>query len=205
MLVETAKGVVTKQAGYNNSWSSYSTKQQYAGMGTTSYFTTIVVLQTPSFLGASKTLNVTLRVLKQGNNSNPTLRWALTTSDVNRDKYINTISEITAESDESQIVSGIHSFNNINASGVDSTITINTQKLKPSTTYYLYLWGYESGNWLTVYQPSGHSVSLDYSSGIVYIGDGSKFNSYLVYIHDGTRWDLYIPYLHDGVKWNLCS
>jgi len=205
MIIGTMDGTVTQQAGYDGGWHKYDTSKQYAGFGTTSYFTAIVVFQTPNFSGLSETINITLRVLKNGNNSNPTLRWALATSDANRDQYINTISEITNASDPFQIANGTHTFESISSGGTDSIITINTQNAKPSTTYYLYLWGYESGNWLTVYYPNTHSITVNYSGGIIYIDNGSEFEAYLVYIDNGTDWDLYIPYIDNGNNWDMYS
>lgn len=205
MATNTMNGSILNQAGYNDRWGNYGSTGQYAGFGTTSYFTTIVAFQTPAFQGVSEGVEITLCVTKNGNNSNPTLRWALATSDVNRNMYVNTTSEVTSESDSTQVAYGVHQFQGVTASGTNSTIVVETSDLKPSTTYYLYLWGYESDNWLTVYQSKSHSVSVGYNSGLVYIDSGNGFDAYVVYIDNSSGWDQCIPYIDNGSGWDMCS
>lgn len=42
-------------------------------------------------------------------------------------------------------------------------------------------------------------------AGLIYIDNGTGFDSYLVYIDNGTSWERYIPYIDNGTSWDLCS
>ena len=57
-----------------------------------------------------------------------------------------------------------------------------------------------------------HTVSEDVTvvataelQGLVYIDNGSGWDTYQVYIDNGTSWDMYIPYIDNGSGWNICS
>lgn len=39
--------------------------------------------------------------------------------------------------------------------------------------------------------------------GLVYIGDGQKYDAYFVYIYNGSSWDMYAPYIYNGTSWDL--
>jgi hypothetical protein len=205
MTTNAMTGTILNQAGYNGGWIKYGSDTHYAGFGTTSYFTTVIAFQTPAFLGMSEAVSISISAKKNGDNSNPTVRWALATSDVNRNIYVENNNEITQNDDSCQLKSGVYTFQGITTAAANHTLDIETSELKPSTTYYLYLWGYESNNWLTVYYPKNHSVSVAYTGGIVYIDDGNELEPYSAYIDNGSSWDLYLPYIDNGSGWDLCS
>lgn len=41
--------------------------------------------------------------------------------------------------------------------------------------------------------------------GLIYIDNGTNFDTYEVYIHNGTSWDRYIPYIDNGSDWDICG
>lgn len=49
------------------------------------------------------------------------------------------------------------------------------------------------------------SETVKLTAGLIYIDNGSGFDSYSVYIDDGTNLDRYIPYMDNGTTWVLCT
>jgi hypothetical protein len=93
--------------------------------------------------------------------SSQTYRYAITTSDGNRSSYGNT----TGSVDESnQLVQGTFTWNDIMAAAGTpyyQTLTINTDKLKGGTKYYLFIWPYASGGVMAL-QEEKYSLSVTY-------------------------------------------
>lgn len=94
---------------------------------------------------------------------------------------------------------------------------LDTDKLKPNTTYYLYFkrWiGWTNGTsgtngWTACYSPAYSSnsyIELTYETGgYVNIHDGTGFKKYSVYIHTDGTYKRYAPYVYKGSKWVPCN
>lgn len=84
-----------------------------------------------------------------------------------------------------------------------------SKSLSPNTTYYLWVFASSTAVPLSVYLPkSGYqfqtslaTITVDQSSGIVYIDNGSGFEAYQVFIDNGSTWEQYIPYIDNGTSW----
>lgn len=60
------------------------------------------------------------------------------------------------------------------------------------------------------YTPEGMSIAdailiPEEYAGLVYISNGTSWDSYMVYVSDGTNWNRHIPYISDGTNWNMCT
>ena len=159
-------------------WNYTTDGTSYAGFaGGTLYGVTILRFAVPAFSGLSEALQVAM-VMKMGmvaDGNNVTLRWALCSSDANRNRYKNTTAEVE---DEYQVDTGIVLFKGLTEYNETRSFTLDTRNLKPGT-WYLFLWA--SGNsGISLREVSGawgkHSVSMDYKSGGVRIQtpDGVK-------------------------------
>ena len=100
------------------------------------------------------------------------------------------------------------------SSGTVVRYPLDTDKLKPNTTYYLYMkryagWANTTANyngWTCCYSPATYPsysyIELTYEAGgYVNIHNGTEFKKYSVYIHNGTEFKRYVPYIHNGTKW----
>lgn len=162
----------------------------------------------------SKSINIVLTTYQT---SNPWGTSALITSSeltpsqihaLTTDAKAQAVSGYIAHFDCTQATSG-----NLSA-GTVIYYPLDTDKLKPNTTYYLYLkrwigWTNESGGtngWTCCYSPATYPsksyIELTYEAGgYVNIHDGSKFKKYAAYIHNGTAFKKHVPYIHNGTKW----
>ena len=189
---------------------SYGSAAEYAGFNYNSvYYPFILKFKTGSFSGVCSSITFSLSI-SDGKRDNAragkvALRYALCKSDANFSKYDKTIEAVT---DSNQIVSGRKTFSGLTTSAQNQTLSISTSALSANTTYYLVLWGDSTGgysqDYCTIMEPSGHSITLEYEAGVIYIDNGTKFEAYQVYIDNGTTWDLYIPYIDNGSGWDQC-
>ena len=152
------------------------------------------------FLGASESINFTM-LMSIGIGTDVTLRYALCSSDANKNSYVGTKNAVV---DQNQIVNGTFSLAGLSASVEARTITVPVTGLQPNTTYYLMLWASNdtgvsfkgiSSAW------GNYSTDLDYNSGLAWIGD----DPYQCYVRNGSNWDLCIPHVRDGADWHICS
>ena len=186
-------GLFLYQGGYiGSSWMGYDSESQtFAGAnGNGTYYTSITKIRTPAFSGTSK--NITLSMYIVANiGSNPTLRYALCTSDVNGDYYTNTYNAV---SDGTQIASGRVTLNGIFA-GANSyvDISIDTGRLEGNKEYFLYLWSdtppsnpqlvvlqgsnYHRSIAVTYYEPFSLSISAGTGSTITVARNGSYLSN----------------------------
>lgn len=204
MATNAKECTIGGQRCWNGGWTNYGTANTYAGTNTQSYYTYLLKFTIPEIIGVSDSVTFTLGMTK-GLGDTPTLRYALCTSDSNKDYYTNTNGAV---SEENQITSGTFTTEEVKAAVTYQKLTIPTKELKPGKTYYLFLWGYSEHSepgFVTVNATNHHAVSLGYNSGLVYIDNGSGFTAYQVYIDNGTSWDLCIPYIDNGTSWDLCN
>lgn len=193
-----------------------TTDAAYAGRNELDqYYAYVLKFTTPEFQGVSQNIDVAIWMYNNLNDTTVTLRYALCTSDANKTSYVNT-SEIV--SDTNQIATGTVTFDEL-ALSLDAlaiakksqTFSIETEKVESNKTYYLFLWAFDSEDTgveiisATSDYYGGHSVSIGYNSGIIYIDNGSSFDAYQCYIDNGSSWDLCIPYIDNGSNWDICG
>ena len=197
MATNSASSTIVSQSGYNGGWNDYGTKAQYVGYNGGKYYTYILKFTTPSFGGISEDLTIKLGMNVIAS-ATLILNYALCTSDANKEKYVKTYNTVT---DATQIAAGT-----VTLAEPLTELLISTANLKAATTYYLYLWGSNNKNVLaTVGVTSGHSASVSYNSGLVYIDSGRGFEAYTAHIDNGTGWDMVIPYVDSGTAWIICA
>lgn len=205
MAANTASATVVGQAyGYStlNGYTTYN--PAYAGFGSNNRYAFVLQFITPEFIGASESIAVDM-VMGIGVGENVDLRYAICTSDANITSYMGTTATVN---DENQVASGTLTIEGLTAVLEKETLTINTSALKPSTTYYLILWG-AGDTGVEIRQVNSewgdHSVSMGYNTGLVYIDNGSGLEAYQAYIDNGTGWDLCIPHIDNGTGWDVYS
>ena len=195
--------IVGRRTGSN----TYDTASSaYVGYGSsTTFYPYALKFTVPEFVGASSAVVFSLSMYggyRNGSKSSSVnLRWALCTSDANIDSY-NTAGAV---SDANQIVSGTVTFDGLNSStSTIKTLNIPTTALKPGGTYYLVLWGNNSGGYsgdtATINAASKHSAVLEYGSGVARIGDLVA----TVCRDTGAGWEFLIPNKEDGTSWEVC-
>lgn len=159
----------------SNNWTYNTYDNAYAGFaGGTLYGVTILRFTVPAFSGASEALRVGL-VMDMGIGENAALRWALCSSDANRERYLNTAEEVA---DENRVDGGVVSLAGLSSGTEMRSFSLPTRKLK-SGTWYLILWAAEStGISLKAVSSAwgDHSISLEYGGGCARIqtADGAK-------------------------------
>jgi len=179
-------------------WTYSTDGTAYAGFaGGTLYGVTILRFTVPAFSGLSEALKVGL-VMRDGMGDDVTLRWALCTSDANRDDYKNTADQVA---DENQADTGTVFFKDMTEYIGTRNFELPTKCLKPGT-WYLILWAAGSTG-VSLREVSGswgeHSVSLDYKSGGARIRTAEGVKMFGVY--SGAKKFL-IPYIktESGIK-----
>lgn len=200
------------QREYNGAWDSdYTSNSGYAGFtvnsnGTKNRRVMIIKFTTPAFKGVSVAVHVTHSAKENYANGDVTLRWALCTSDSNKSKYVGTGSAVT---DSNQIASGKKTYGGGTSSYMDWSLSIGSGTLKPSTTYYVFLWAYDISDGysylMQLNSASKHNITLAYYSGVVHLYNGSAWKTAVVWVYDGDEWKRAIPWVYDGEEWkNTC-
>ena len=151
---------------------SYGTAAAYMGYGNGSnYYDYVLAFTTGAFAGKSKTITLNIKMYNSGlGTSSRTYRWALLSSDANAkgsstttNFYYNTAKEVV---DENQIAQGTVTWAEVNKDN-HKTLTIDTDALKGSTTYYLVLWASSTNptSFITVSATQYHGdIIVDYDS-----------------------------------------
>lgn len=209
MATNTVTGtIVSHNRSHGSAWVGYNTTDYgYAGSNYSEYNTYILKFTVPEFVGVSESVAISLSMVQSSGGASVTLRYALCTSDANKDKYCDTYSAV---SDTYQVKSGTIALTDLVTSGSYKTITIDTSKVSSNSTYYLVLWAYTSTSdpnhvqfpRLDLTTPS---ITLNYNTGLVYIDNGSGFEPYEIYIDNGKSWDRYIAYVDNGTSWDQCG
>ncbi len=196
-----AKNVVCtnlSMAYSSNNWAYNTGDNAYAGFaGGTLYGVTILRFTVPDFSGASEALRVGM-AMSSGVGENVTLRWALCSSDANRDLYKNTTEEVT---DKNRVDGGTVRFEGLSNDVETRSFSLPTKKLKAGT-WYLILWAAENTGISLKYISSawgGYSVSLDYNSGCVRIQTADGVKRFSVYNGERKRLRPYIK-TESGIK-----
>ena len=202
MATNGMTGTVVGQRYYNGGWNSYNTSYAaYAGRTSSAYYPYILKFTTPAFVGVSEYVQIFFKY-HRGYGTEVTLWYSLCTSDSNYQKYQGT-SDVP--DDSNRISGGTITLSNIPSDNTvkGGTVSINSTLLKPSTTYYLFLWACGDTRYITVLNTSNHGVVLGYNAGLIHIDNGTSFDAYQVYVDNGTSWDLCIPYIDNGTDWEM--
>lgn len=159
--MSSASGTIVGQKTRSNSYSTTSTG--YIGVIDSKYYNYCLKFKTPTFVGTSTSLTITLNVSDNSPaNSTVPLRWSLCSSDANFSKY-QTSNSVT---DSYKIVSGTASFP-VTSAYKNVSFTVSTTSLNSNTTYYLIIYckaGATSSNSIVVNKASAHSVTLNYKA-----------------------------------------
>lgn len=169
-------------------------------VGNDSFFAYVGIIKftTPDFSGVSTSLDVNLSTKGWSGEANRPMRYALCTSDYNHNNYLRATADVY---DPNQIVRG-----SMVLIDYSSPFTIQTDKLKGNTEYYLIFWisppvvAGESSGFIAEAAPY-HGIAVNYTYGVVHIDTGTGFDKYTCYIDNGTDWELAIPYIDDGTNW----
>lgn len=159
------------QASSGKNWVYSTVDSAYAGAtGGTVYGVTVLRFDVPAFSGASEVLDVAL-ISYTGLGTDVTLRWALCTSDANRELYTKTTAEVT---DNNQIGSGAVTIPDVTSTSEARKFQVPATKIKGGNTYYLFLWAYNQTGLSIRAASSGwgdHSVSIGYNLGVFRLKD----------------------------------
>lgn len=168
-------------------WGSYT-----PGGGGKMYFSYHMKFKTPEYIDhpANLTISIKMKGMDLGFSGaadpDPTMRYAICSSDANYQLYARTTSPVT---DEFQIISGTFAENTTN--GGVSNIVVKNVILDPDTIYYLIIWDANymmSGRQTNIYPASEHNIAVELAgSDPIYY---TKFDLYIPYIDNGTSWDL---------------
>lgn len=205
MATGSANCTIIGHAYGTNSLGDYNQNAAYAGFaGGSAYHGYILKFTTPDFIGASESVAFNFWLSNQMGNS-ATLRYALCTSDANKNSYCGTTGEVA---DPNQITTGTVTMDGMSTTVEQRTVNVPTNQLKPNTTYYLLLWAYNDTGVSLKGPTSGwgtFTAVLGYNSGLAHIGDGTADKLHQAYIGNGSEYKLHIPYIFDGTSWNICT
>ena len=165
----------------------------------------VIKFTTPStYAGLSTSIDIGLAVWQAGYAYQPTLRYAVCTSDKNWPMYYSVAGEV---SDVYQVAQGYGQVKfpmPPNGAYTTQHWTLSVADLEPATSYYLFIWGYAANyGFVKVDVSTYHSVSVTYNEAVVYIDNGSGFEAYTAFIDDGTKWVPCIPYRDNGSSWDM--
>ena len=201
MSMKTVAGTGLKQAYSTGSWEYTDYDAAYAGCaGGNLYLPYILRFEIPAFEGVSEALEVAL-VCNSGVGETVQLRYALCSSDTNKEKYLNTSGAV---SDDNQIATGVAVFSGMSTDVVTRSFQVPTTKLKAGT-WYLILWAYnETGLSIRAVKSDwgSHSVALGYNIGIARIRTASGVKQNAVYAKTLSGIKQMTPYIQTaaGIK-----
>lgn len=179
-------------------WVYGTDSEAYAGFGGgVQYAVSILRFDAPAVPGKAKSLDLSL-VMRKGINSDVTLRWALCTSDANRETYRSTTNTVA---DENQIASGTILMEGLTSTPEARTFQIPVQGIGKGT-WYLILWAYEQGGIFLepVSSDKGnYSVSIICTGGSLRIETADGVKAFGVYNGERKRMTPYIE-TESGIK-----
>ncbi len=154
--------IIGQSSGKAAGTAVYSDAACYAGANTSDgKYVYILKFKTPDFKGVFEKLNLNLYI-KSNYSKTITHRYALATSDANRNSYRNTTSAVT---EEYQLETGTFTYEGISTSAYNTITMSLSSVLEANTEYYLYLWGYNNTSCLcTLGNISYHSIEVEYTA-----------------------------------------
>lgn len=204
MATNSANASIGGQAYGANSIGDYGTAAAYAGYAGNAHYGYALKFTTPDFAGAVESI-VFAMSMNVGVGSDVTLRYALCSSDSNKNAYAGAVGEVQ---DENQIATGLVAFEGITSAIKQQTITIATTKLRANTTYYLLLWSADNTGVSIKEVNSAYgaaSVTLHYNSGLIRIDTGDGELLCMPMIDNGSEYVMAMPMLDNGAEYHICS
>lgn len=170
------------QASSYSEWAGYSTTERaYAGYaGGVRYDAAIFRFDVPALSKGFKGLSVRIAVYN-GLGTNPKLRYAICTSDANRESYRSTTGAV---SDPNQIATGTITLSGVGSTASMKEFSIQDVNLEGGKTYYLILWAAETtGVFISAVNSElgNHSVSVSYDGGVVWLKANGQVKPYMVF------------------------
>lgn len=170
------------QASSYSSWDYTTTERAYAGYaGGVRYDATIFRFDVPTLSNSFKGLSVSIAVYN-GLGTNPKLRYAVCTSDVNRESYRSTTGTV---SDPNQVATGTITLSSVGSTAAKKEFSIQDVKLEGGKTYYLILWAAEmTGVFISAVKSElgNHSVTVSYNGGVVWLKVNGQVKQYMVVV-----------------------
>ena len=200
-MAKTANGTINDQ-GWNVDHVSigWGRTESYVGHigGEYNYYVYCLQFTTPEFSGKSVKIAFDMS-MKKNAADNPMLQYALCTSTENSKDYF---FKTTAVEDDTQLASGSKEFA-LTTTYATYTIELETNDLKPNTTYYLYIWAGSQYSLSFVNTKENHTIILTYkANGGVRIKTSSAENVlHAAVIYSGGTWKRYIPVVYTPSGW----
>ncbi len=171
------------QASSYSEWAGYSTTEvAYAGYaGEVRYDATIFRFDVPALSNSFKGLSVRIAVYN-GLGANPKLRYAICTTDANRENYRSTTGAV---SDPNQVATGTITISGVGSTAAMKEFSIQDVTLEGGKTYYLILWAAETtGVFISAVNSElgYHSVTVTYNGGAVRLKVNSQVKTYMVIV-----------------------
>jgi hypothetical protein len=199
MAMKTIRAENLAQAYSSGNWEYTTWDGAYAGFnGGSLHCAYILRFDVPEFSGISEELKLELAA-RSGIGTDVTLRWAICTSDVNRESYHSTTEAVI---DKNQLDSGIVTFSNLRSTAEKKTVQLKTSKLRAGGTYYLILWAAEATGMAVVAVSTGHSIAIGYNLGVIRVKSGGAVKAHTAFVKIGGKIRQVIPYVKTagGVK-----
>ena len=134
----------------------------FLGTQSNNYHAVRIEFKTKAMVCNSDEITFSLAIAP-GTTSSLSLWYAISSSELYKDRYINTLNAVSSTSDPSQLTSGNISINEIPSPYGYKTINIKTTVLSSSAgTYYLYLWPATSSGYAVI-QPKAnvsHTITM---------------------------------------------
>jgi hypothetical protein len=195
--------VVNLAQAYNaKNWEYTTWEPGYAGAaGGSVYGVTILRFDVPAFVGVAEAMEIAL-ISNLGMGASVMLRWALCTSDGNRELYTKTTAAVA---DSNQLESGIITIPDVTSVTAARSFRIPAAKIKGGSTYYLFLWAYNDTGISIRAVSSGwgdHSAAVLYNQGIIRVKLNGAQKPCMVVVKTGGKVRQTIPYVKTatGVK-----
>lgn len=187
------------QASSHSTWDYTTTEEGYAGFaGGVRYDVTILRFEVPAIAGTSKGLSAGIVVRSGPVSGNLKFRYAVCTSDANREKYRSTTAAV---SDANQIKTGTITLSSVSNTAAKKSFSIDVE-MTGGKTYYLMLWAYESTGVFVSAVSAGHSVTVSYDGGVVRVKVNGVVKPYMVFVKVSGSLKQMIPYVKtaSGIK-----
>lgn len=202
-------------AYYNSMWSStsFSTAEgiAFVGFGKDTYHRAIVIkVKTPAFSGCvNKSFQVQMLMCRASaaGAGTDTFNYRVTTETPSL-----TGSNAEPKFPETYICSGTVDVTSPsqNSGYKYNTIPLGEADIKPSATYYIWLWS-DTPSWAAGYYANSEyyggkiAITMLYEEGGAQIYNGSKWVPAVPYVYNGNTWVRGVPYVYNGKTWAIAG
>lgn len=194
MATKTITGTGLKQAALGSSLTTEPTSTSSVTLNT-SYWNYVLKFTIPTFIGKSTKITIKLKYTA-GNIASQLSTGAcvLATSNSNFNKYLyNT--NVSGVSDSYRLNYASYTFKK--STTATTSIEMTSSKLEGNKSYYILIY---QPIGVTFQATSNHIITITYEQPdtLVYIDNGTAFETYECYIDNGTTWEQYAPYIDSG-------